>query len=144
MKKLRKQQKAIFIDSNIFFYSIINDKKYGETCSNIIKSIYNEEIDAAISQLILLEVANALRKYQIGDISNRLRAIISLPLRIIDLDRMDVIEGIYLSEVYGISPYDATHVVSMRKSGIRLILSADKDFDRVPGIDRIDPLSFKI
>ena len=41
-----------------------------------------------------------------------------------------------------ISPYDCVHVATMRKLGVDKILSADKDFDKISGIQRIDPKSY--
>lgn len=38
-----------------------------------------------------------------------------------------------------LSARDAIHVATMEERGIRTILSADSDFDPVPGVDRIDP-----
>ena len=57
-----------YIDSNIFFYSIIMDRKYGESCAKVVKMIHTKDIRAVISSIIILEVANALRKYEIPDI----------------------------------------------------------------------------
>ena len=52
----------IYIDSNIFFYAKIMDKKYGEACASIIEKI-GKGIKASISSLVILEAANALKKY---------------------------------------------------------------------------------
>ena len=38
----------------------------------------------------------------------------------------------------GLSSRDALHVAVMRRQGIERILTFDRDFDRVPGIDRVE------
>lgn len=38
-----------------------------------------------------------------------------------------------------LSARDAVHVATMRNDGIESMISADKDFDRVDGIRRLDP-----
>ena len=139
---LKKQQRKVFIDSNVFFYSIIGDSKYGKACSKILLDVSERKIEAFISPLILLEVANSLRKFRVSSIRDRIRAIISLPIHVVDLNRLDIYEGVELAERYNLSPYDATHVVVASRIGVQYILSADKDFDKVAEVNRIDPLVY--
>ena len=42
-----------------------------------------------------------------------------------------------------LSARDRVHVAVMRRLGIDTIISADRDFDLVPGIRRLDPLDFE-
>jgi len=108
------------------------------------RAIFKGELDAATSVLTPIEVANALRKYGFKreDVRNTVNAMLSLDMEFYELDRVDVMEAIRISEEFDISPYDAVHVAIMKKAGITLILSADKDFDKVAGIKRIDPEEF--
>jgi len=101
--------------------------------------IYTEDIRAVISSTILLEVANALRKYGIPKIFERIKSILSLPLRVVDVTTDDILRAIELSEKYKLSPYDALHVIVMDREGLRDIISTDKDFDKIDWITRIDP-----
>jgi hypothetical protein len=132
---------TVYIDSNIFFYAKIMDKRYGKACAKIISDVAKDEIDGIASVLMLLEVANALRKYGlVGEIKNEIDAIYSLRMKIVPVD--DIIIRL-ASEIYDevkISPYDCAHVATMRKFGVKEIISADKDFDKISGIKRIEPL----
>ncbi|RLE61925.1 MAG: type II toxin-antitoxin system VapC family toxin [Thermoprotei archaeon] len=128
-----------YIDSNVFFYSIIVDRVYGRSCIKVLKMIYTEDIRAVISSTILLEVANALRKYGIPKIFERIKSILSLPLRVVDVTTDDILRAIELSEKYKLSPYDALHVIVMDREGLRDIISTDRDFDKIDWITRIDP-----
>lgn len=42
----------------------------------------------------------------------------------------------------GLPARDAVHVATMEDRGIRLILSADRDFDRLEQVRRVDPADF--
>jgi predicted nucleic acid-binding protein len=129
------KNELFFIDSNIFVYSKINDKKYGKCCQEIIKWIYERKISVIIDSIILLEVANALRKLGIKDIRDEILAILSLPIKVIDVRKEDIIEAI---ENPFLSPYDSLHYIISKRLNAKII-SADKDFDNV---GRIDPCYF--
>jgi len=133
-----------YIDSNIFFYARIMDKRYGETCSKILKGIFRGEIEAVTSVLTPIEVANALRKHGVSreDVRNTIDAMLSLDMEIYETDMIDIAEAIRISEEFDISPHDAVHIAIMKKAGVTRIISADKDFDRITGIERIDPEGF--
>jgi len=140
---LKKQLSPVFIDSNIFFYSIIRDQKYGEASVDIITDIYDKKLVAATTSLVLLEVANALRKYKVPQIWRRIRAILSLPVKIIEMDISTIKKAIKLAERYRMSPYDAAHIIACMDKGINTIISADKEFDKIKEIKRVDPLEYK-
>ncbi|MCD6538873.1 type II toxin-antitoxin system VapC family toxin [Candidatus Bathyarchaeota archaeon] len=117
------------------------DKRYGESCSKILRGIFRGEVEAVTSALTPIEVANALRKYGVNreDVRNSIDAILSLGMEIYEIDRIDIAESIRISEEFDISPYDAVHIAIMKKADVTRIISADRDFDRVTGIERIDP-----
>lgn len=131
-----------YVDSNVFFYAKILDAKYGETCVSIIKDIAKAKLKAAISVLVILEVANTLRKYGFRDeVKNEVDALYSLNMVVNDVDSAIIRGAVDLSYKTGISPYDCVHAVTMKKLGIRRIISADKDFDKI-GLERINPSNY--
>jgi hypothetical protein len=128
-----------YIDSNVFFCAKILDAKYGEACVSIVKDIAKAKLKAAISVLVILEVANTLRKYGLRDeIKNEVDALYSLNMVVNEVDSAIIRGAIDLSYKTGISPYDCVHAVTMKELGISRIISADKDFDKI-GLGRIDP-----
>jgi len=132
-----------FVDSNIFFYAKIMDGEYGAACAEVLRRIEDRRILAATSTLVVLEVANSLRKFgltkQVKDVVD---SIFSLELRILEMSGFDVRNAIQISQRLNISAYDCAHVAVMQHAKIGKIVSADKDFDRVPGIRRKDPKTF--
>jgi len=131
---------VFFIDSNIFFYAKILDREYGESCAKILGRIDRGELKAATSTLVIIELANALRKYGLGkEAKNVVDAIFSLDLQVYEIEQLDVRNALRLFDEFGISPYDCVHVAVMKRAGITQIISADKDFDKIAGIQRLDP-----
>jgi predicted nucleic acid-binding protein len=130
----------VYLDSNVFFYAKIMDRVFGKPCSDILRSVASGDLQACTSSLVPIEVANAMRKYGLGeDVRDEVRAIFSLGLEVYSLDPTDVQEA---SEVYaasGISPYDCAHAAVMKRNGLDEIVSADREFDKIPWLKRIDP-----
>jgi PIN domain. len=96
-----------------------------------IKRVYEGKLSAIIDSVILLEVANALRKLGIKDVEDVILAILSLPIRV-----EEITQAIRNSSL---SPYDSLHYIVSKRAKAKII-SADKDFDSTG--ERIDPCSF--
>jgi len=135
------KEKTLYIDSNIFLYAKIMDKKYGPACAKILRKIHERKIKATISTLIILEVANTLRKIGLKNkVYDEIRAILSLPLTIQPLTLPIIHETLKIYKENKISPYDCAHAATMKNLKIKHIISADTDFDKIKWIKRIDPL----
>ena len=130
----------VYVDSNVFFYAKIMDRVFGRPCSEVLRSIASENLQASISALVPIEVANALRKYGMAkDVVEEVRAIFSLGLEVYSLDPTDAREAAEIYAATGISPYDCLHAAVMKKYGLSEIISADKEFEKIPWIKRLDP-----
>jgi uncharacterized protein len=129
-----------YVDSNVFFYAKIMDRVFGEPCSRILRDISSGNLQASTSALVPIEVANALRKYGLAkDVVEEIRAVFSLGLEIFTLDQTDALEAAEIYGATGISPYDCLHAAVMKKNGLSEIISADKEFEKVPWMKRLDP-----
>jgi predicted nucleic acid-binding protein len=118
------------------------DTKFGEACARIIEKIAGNELNAVASTLVLLEVANALRKFGLRDIKDEIDAICSLGMTLYPVNEIITKWAGDIFQKVKISPYNCAHVATMKKAGVSKILSADKDFDKISEIQRIDPNSF--
>ena len=135
----------VYIDSNVFFYARILDTQYGEACAKIIETIAKAELKAVASTLVVLEVANSLKKYRLADaVKDEIDAICSLGMMLSAVDDIVIRWAGDIYQKVGISPYDCVHAATMRKLGVTEILSADKDFDKIPAIRRIDPKNYSV
>jgi predicted nucleic acid-binding protein len=132
-----------YLDTNIWIYAIMAHPKYGEKCMQILEDLEKGALEAVISVQVLSEVANVLyRRFGIRDTVNHVGAILSYPLKVIDLTPDIVLRAAEYSRDYGILPYDGIHVASALSSFVTEILSADKELDKVGIVKRIDPLEF--
>lgn len=137
--------KRFYIDSNVFFYAKIADRRYGKACAKLLEEIHKERIEAVISTLVVLEVANALRKFGlVEEIHQTASAILSLPIETKPLTLAILQSALTISREYGLTPYDAVHAATMKLTNTKFIVSADKEFDKIPWIKRIDPLQYTI
>lgn len=132
-----------YVDSNIFFYAKIMDPEYGPSSAEVIKNIHDGRILVATSTLVALEVANALRKFGLGrEVRDTVDSIFSLRMQVANLEQSDLRNAVNVFQKYLISPYDCAHVAIMGRLGARVVISADKDFDKISEIKRRDPKSF--
>ncbi len=128
-----------YLDTNVIVYAVENHPKYGEGCKRILQDIESEKLRVSCSMLVLAELLNVLKKLNkilSGRgrkkllIEDNIETVLSLPIAWIDLDFL-IIEraSTYTSDISGI---DFVHLASMETSSITEILSADKEFDKVP------------
>lgn len=100
-------------------------------------------MEAATSTLAIVELTNALGKYGLGDeVKDVVDAIFSLDIRVFEVDSLDVRIAARVYDEFRISPYDCVHVAVMKKASITEIISADKEFDKITYIRRLDPKTF--
>ena len=134
----------VYLDSNVFFYAKIMDRVFGKSCSNVLRKVASGTMEASTSALVAVEVANALRKYGLSrEVTAEIRAIFSLGIDVYHLDATDVQEA---GEIFGeakIGPYDCAHAAIMRRNGLKEIISADKEFDQLKWLKRLDPRSLE-
>ncbi len=132
-----------YLDSNIFFYAKISDRKYGDACARILQELAEGKLSGATSTLALVETSNALRKYgRPSEVPDEVAAIYSLGLTVHELLNVDVRLATEIFAQTSVNPYDCAHAAIMKRVGLRNIVSADGHFEDIPGITRTDPLSF--
>lgn len=129
-----------FVDSNVFFYAKIFDREYGGACARVLGKIEKGDLDAVTSTLVVVELANVLRKFGLDDeVKDVVDAVFSLDMRVFEVDPLDVRTAANIFNEFRVSPYDCVHAAVMKKAGIVDIISADKDFDKIEWIRRRDP-----
>ena len=133
----------IYVDTNVWIYAAIAHPKYGKRCKAILERIERRELEAVISVQVLSEVAGVLyQQYRVKDPTEHVAAVLSYPMKIVDVTPDIVIRAAEYSRDYGILPYDGIHIASALSSLVTEILSADKELDKVSIIRRVDPLEF--
>ena len=139
----------IYLDTNIIIYAIGKHSEYGKACEKILLDIESGKLKASSSILVLVEVINVLKKInkilkkekkaQL-DIKRNIDAILSLPIIWLELNFLII--KIASEYDYDVSGVDYIHLSSMELNSIAKIVSADKEFDKIRFVERIDPLKY--
>ena len=131
-----------FLDSFTLIHAIDKNSRFHEECLNVVIKCAKGEIDAATSLETLEETLYILSKLTtcsiaLGVISDLLKMSkikkYEMNLSIFE-QALEIIETTPLKR-----PKDAINVATMLENKIRLIISEDKDYDKVQLIQRIHP-----
>lgn len=133
--------KAYFIDTNILIYAQGAESKYKNSCQIIARSIALNEIYGVANTEVLQEIIYRyahLDKKSIG--IKMVENALLIMHEILPVERADILLSLRLLEKYpGINPRDAIHAATALRGGFKYILSVDRHFDRIKGLQRIDP-----
>lgn len=126
----------MYVDSNIFIYAALDKETLGNNARAVIKRLQNREIKLAVSPLVFDEVVWIVQKFADRKAANQIgNAMLLLPLTWLDISYSSVKYALTYYQ-QGLNPRDALHVGTMKDYGIRIIVSEDKDFDKVRDIER--------
>ncbi len=133
--------KRFLYDTNVFVYAIGREHPLREPCRDIIARARRGELLGEASCDLLQELAHQ-RYRQTGDREAACRAArdVSKACIVHSLRLADVLRGLKLFEgAEGLDGRDASFAAVALERGIDVILSADRAFDEVPGLTRVDP-----
>lgn len=129
----------IFLDSS---YLIYLGYSMSDEIFNYVTNFLRESVERGdrlfVNMIVVDEVLWILtKKYKVPlseafELMDRLMPLIE----VIPLDYMDYDDMRRIVMNYGLKPSDALHVASMRKAGIKHIVSENKEFDKIPWIKR--------
>jgi len=130
-----------FLDTCVPIYAAGREHPYKEPCARIVLAVAEGEIEAVSDAEVIQEIAyrfHALRRR--GEGLKVAEEFLSLMDRILPITRDDVARSLDLQRAYPfLSPRDALHVAVMLGAGLDQIVTADRHFDRVEEIERVDP-----
>ncbi len=128
----------VFIDASYIIY--LRYSQSDETfdyCVNLMKKLENHELLTNI--VVIDEVVWILnRKYRIE--LNEIFEFLDRIMNFVSIVQLGGEDYRLMKETmlkYSLKPSDAIHVASMKKAGIKFIVSEDPDFDRIDWIKRI-------
>ncbi|PVU70488.1 PIN domain nuclease [Sulfolobus sp. SCGC AB-777_L09] len=119
------------IDSNVFIYVLFADPLYGERAKKLLQIAENE--DAYTSTLVISQVlAHLNRRKRTDVIPIFVNYIQQSGIRVVETNWEDIINGLKFLQIRGLSYElwdDAIILYQMKRLGIDVIYSNDKDFD---------------
>ena len=134
----------VLIDTNIPMYAAGKSSPYKEPCKEILAQIALGTLDGVTDVEVFQEIL--YRYYYIGE--QNLGRRIFADFRTI----MDTVLSVCATDVFlantlmgqypQIPPRDLLHAAVMKNNGLDAILSADRDFDAIEGIERLDPMDW--
>lgn len=132
----------VFIDTNIFVRHLTQDHAdFSPKATAFLGRVERGEIQARTADTAIFETVFLLeRRYGRAkpDIRDGVLALVDLPaLALPNKHRLGRVFELYIDA--NLSFPDAYHVALMEQLGIKEIATFDTDFDRVPGIRRVEP-----
>jgi predicted nucleic acid-binding protein len=130
----------VFIDTNIAMYAAGSAHPHREPALRFLARVQAGEIEGWTNAEVLQEVLHRYwseKRLEFGlAVYERFAGICPrvLDVTLADLDRACHI----LSQVSNVGVRDAIHAAVMLNHGIHHIATFDRDFDRIPGIERIE------
>ncbi|MBI4181871.1 MAG: type II toxin-antitoxin system VapC family toxin [Candidatus Aenigmarchaeota archaeon] len=132
----------LFVDSNIWcYYFDAAAKEHAKVAQFIGRTIGKEEM--VLNTVVAMEIAQYLIK-NLGPVRGRekMDALLGFPFTITDFDYDLLLRSVQELATHahaGIGGRDATILASMRALGVRRIATHDRAFQRVDGIEVVDP-----
>ena len=129
-----------FLDANVFLYAAGRDHPLRSPARTVLERIRTGVLKATTSTEVVQELVYVVgRAGRRGEAVRLGRSVLALFPDLLPVTAevmplaLDLVERDPRT-----SPRDAVHVATMLDHGIRTIVSADQDFDRIEGIERID------
>lgn len=139
---------AIFLDANIFMYAAGKPHAYKSPCQQILQAVELAQLPAATNAEVLQELLYRYHHLHLLDKGVQLcRYILDYPLMVLPVTPADISSALDLlsqNKDAALPPRDAIHAATMQNNSITRILTADKHFDQIIGIQRLDPLTFAL
>lgn len=133
-----------FIDTNIFLRHLTrDDPQKARACFTLIEAIEQGKLSAWTSDLVIAELVFILSQKDTYNLSRDAIRDILLPL--INLPGLKLAHKRMYARVFElytslpIDYVDAYHAALMERRGALELYSYDTDFDRIPGITRLEP-----
>ncbi len=132
----------IYLDSNIFLYSMVYDEEKvpkAKKSKYFLLKISSERIPASTCCRTWDEIVHIVKKISGSDAAEIAgQHFLDFPhLKILDVDRNTIEEAQYFMKQYNLQPRDSIHAATAVCNGIRDFLTDDSHFDRVRELDRI-------
>ena len=130
-----------FLDSNVFLYAVGAEHRLREPCRAVLRRVAGGDLEAVTSVEVVKEVVHVLtRRGRAKDAHHVGRNILSAFDSVLPVTKSTMAEAIDILDGGGELPVrDAVHAATMRHAGVTEIITADRDFDRVEGVRRVDP-----
>jgi len=130
-----------FLDTCVPIYAVGKEHPYREPCARIVMAAAKGEIDVVIDAEVIQEIAyhfHAIKRRAAG--LRLAESFLQIVDTVLPVRREEAARSLDLQHTHSsLSPRDAIHLAVMEAAGLTRIVTVDRHFDRVPGIERVDP-----
>ena len=130
---------TFLVDANVIMYAAV-PSRHRDACLEILEAIARGEADGRLSTAILEEVWHLELSGRAGALDGLARQTYLAFTPLLPVNDQIIARALDL-EARRIGANDRIHVATALAHDIDTIVSADADFDGVPAIRRVDPLS---
>jgi predicted nucleic acid-binding protein len=131
--------RSLLVDSGVFLYALGGRHPLKTSCRT---ALADEHIDLHASVEMVQEVVFHRMRVDSRDNALLQAQTVASTCRLHPFDQAVLAEALALISRHRIGGRDAVHAATALVAGIGEILSADSDFDGLPGLTRVDPREF--
>jgi predicted nucleic acid-binding protein len=128
-------------DTSVFVYARGTEHEYREPCRAVIVLAAQGVLAGEASVELVQEYAHILRRRGVSgsEVREQARDVAALCV-LHDFAEEDLRLALNLAAAHpALRVRDAVHAATALRRGIFVILTADRDFDAIPGLERLDP-----
>ena len=131
----------ILVDANVFMYAAGAAHRFKAPSRDLLDRIARNRVNAGVDAEVLQEILHryrALNRWDDGKkVYDLMRVVVPVVVPI-SAEMVDQAKTL-LDQMPGLMARDALHAAACIQSGADALCSYDKDFDRIPGLKRIEP-----
>lgn len=135
----------ILVDTNVIMYAAGRAHPYREPCRLWLQALADDQLDGVIDVEVIQEILHRFAAPSLLAVGHAMASaafgLFGEPLPFTASHAHAALALLDEFGANGLRPRDAVHAAICREAGIDRILSADRHFDLVGGLTRVDPLS---
>ncbi len=133
-----------FLDTNVVMYAAGSEHPLRQPCRRALRRAVEARVPLITDAEVLQEILHRYFAIRRPDAAAAVyRSTVDLCDEVMPITEKDTARALELLQVHAeLTPRDAIHVATMESAGVRRLLSADRDFDVVPSVRRVDPTAF--
>ena len=128
----------LFVDANVFVYAVGGDE-VAERSAAILESIAREELDGVTSAAVLEEVWHLELSGRFTGMAGQAERVYQLMTPLLAVDDRTMARALSI-DAPSVGANDRVHAATCFEHGLSQMVSADRGFDKITGLERVDPL----
>ena len=140
------EESPYFLDTCVPIYAAGGDYPYKNPCARLVLALAEGKIAVATDAEVVQELVYRFHAIDRKEEGLQLAEEFLLAMdTVLPITRKDIARALALQRVYSfLPPRDAIHVAVMEAAGLRRIVTADRHFDGVEEVERVDLKKLKV